>query len=508
MLRTKLRRVIAAGIDLIEFSMDAGDAETYAVVRPPHRGGPPRDPQKWWSERGRTTCAPRSRCARSCKAPTRIVVSIIRQEQIEGKLDAAIDFWIKEVGVDEVITRKFLTWDDNTHIEMGHALDPHLYRSLPTQKTEPCVWPFERLNVDTLGRIALCGQDISFRTAELFPNANDVSIKEIWQGERFNWYRRMHLEGRGAEAFPCRGCSAWFAGIRDWDHGWLKVLKTSGDHLKEVMRKDLGVEVEIYEPDCAFADRVPERRATLVPLDRPHLARTREWANDPELMRLMDRQQPVSAAEHEAWFASLPRRDDCAYFAIETVDEPRPRRQRLAVGRSIGGIARRSCAWSSAIGGARQGAGRGGDRSALPLRLRAAGSAPHLRVRAGINPAARRAFERAGFALEGTLRDDRWAVDRFIDSYLLARVNDADMLHVIYDGQCGFCVRSLKVCRALDVQTARCGFTMRTRGSRCFAAVSRARGRRFRKCDVCRRRRTAASRAASSRSGASSGKAR
>ena len=28
-----------------------------------------------------------------------------------------------------------------------------------------------------------------------------------------------------------------------------------------------------------------------------------------------------------------------------------------------------------------------------------------------------------GFSLEGTLRDDRWAADRFIDSYLLARVN-------------------------------------------------------------------------------------
>ena len=40
----------------------------------------------------------------------------------------------------------------------------------------------------------------------------------------------------------------------------------------------------------------------------------------------------------------------------------------------------------------------------------------------GINPSARKAFERAGFSLEGTLRDDRWAVDRFIDSYLLARV--------------------------------------------------------------------------------------
>ncbi len=228
--------------------MDAGDAETYAVVRPPHRGGPPRDPQKWWGtavDNVRASLALR----KELKAPTRIVVSIIRQDHIEGKLDAAIDFWIKEIGVDEVITRKFLSWDDNTHIALGHALDPHLYQALPTEKTQPCVWPFERLNVDTLGRIALCGQDISFKTAELFPNANDVSLKEIWQGERFNWYRQMHLDGRGAEAFPCSGCYAWLAGIRDWDHGWLKVLKTSGDHLKEVMRKDLGVEVEIYEPD-------------------------------------------------------------------------------------------------------------------------------------------------------------------------------------------------------------------------------------------------------------------
>jgi MoaA/NifB/PqqE/SkfB family radical SAM enzyme len=30
-LRTKLRRLLAAGIDLIEFSMDAGDADTYAA---------------------------------------------------------------------------------------------------------------------------------------------------------------------------------------------------------------------------------------------------------------------------------------------------------------------------------------------------------------------------------------------------------------------------------------------------------------------------------------------
>ncbi|HEX6513075.1 MAG TPA: SPASM domain-containing protein, partial [Chloroflexota bacterium] len=207
----------------------------------------PRDPDRWW-ENHLDNIRLALELRKEYQAGTRIVVSIIRQELIEGRLDQAIDFWLKEVGVDDVITRKFLTWDDNTQINPGQALDRHLYAELPPERAEPCVWPFERLNVDTLGRIALCGQDISFRTSELFPNLRDSSIKEIWQGEMFQWYRRMHLEGRGTECWPCRGCSAWLAGIRDWDYGWLRVLKTSGDHLKEVMERDLGVEVEIYEP--------------------------------------------------------------------------------------------------------------------------------------------------------------------------------------------------------------------------------------------------------------------
>ena len=246
--REKLRRVIDAGIDLIEFSMDAGDAEIYAQVRPP-RGGMTRSPEEWFGKQVdnvRSAIAIRRELGRT----TRIVVSIIRQEIIEGRLDEAKDFWLNDVGVDEVITRKFLNWDDNTIINLGKSLDKHLYAELPTEKKEPCVWPFERMNVDTLGRIALCGQDISFRTATQFPNAKEASLKEIWQGETFNWYRQMHLDGRGAEAWPCRGCSAWLAGVRDWEHGWLKVLKTSGDHLKEVMKQDIGMEVEVYQPEA------------------------------------------------------------------------------------------------------------------------------------------------------------------------------------------------------------------------------------------------------------------
>lgn len=244
--RAKLERLIRAGIDLIEFSMDAGDAETYARVRPP-RGGPPTDPVRWWN---RMVSNVRAALEYRKQAATgnRIVVSIIRQQAVEGRLDQAVEFWLRQVGVDDVITRKFLSWDDNTQISLGRALDRSLYDNLPEARTEPCVWPFERLNVDTLGRIALCGQDISFRTSPLFPNANNCTLKEIWQGEVFNWYRQMHREGRGSHCQPCQGCSAWRGGVRDWQYGWLRVLDRSGARLGELMADDPGAVVELHQP--------------------------------------------------------------------------------------------------------------------------------------------------------------------------------------------------------------------------------------------------------------------
>ena len=163
-------------------------------------------------------------------------------------------------------------------------------------------------------------------------------------------------------------------------------------------------------------------RVKLVGLDRVHLLRTREWANDPELMRLMDRRRVVSESEHEAWFSAMGRRDDCAYFAIEVAEG----------GGHVGNV------WLSSIdakhrkaelhivvgdAGAR---GRGFGADAIDLLCRHAFERLDMhRVYAyvlSINPGARRAFERAGFTLEGTLRDDRWSGDRFVDAYLLARV--------------------------------------------------------------------------------------
>jgi RimJ/RimL family protein N-acetyltransferase len=165
---------------------------------------------------------------------------------------------------------------------------------------------------------------------------------------------------------------------------------------------------------------------TLVPLDRLHLERTRSWANDPELMRRMDRVARVTEDEHEAWFAALATRSDCAYFAIEQGDERRhvgnawlwaiDRRHRKAELRIVVGDA--------------SARGRGVGAQAIDLLCRYGFEQLHLhRVYAyvlAVNPAARRAFEKAGFVAEGTLKDDRTLDAGFCDVYLLARLAAAE----------------------------------------------------------------------------------
>ena len=136
----------------------------------------------------------------------------------------------------------------------------------------------------------------------------------------------------------------------------------------------------------------------------------------------MDRHRLVSAAEHEAWFTSVVQGDDCAYFAIETLDG----------GSHVGNVwlwaidQRHRKAELRVVIGDEAARGRGMGTEAIDRLCRHGFDTLDLhRIYAYVlssNPGARLAFERAGFALEGMLRDDRWAGDRFVDVYLLARL--------------------------------------------------------------------------------------
>ena len=163
---------------------------------------------------------------------------------------------------------------------------------------------------------------------------------------------------------------------------------------------------------------------SLHPLAPRHLERTRDWANDPELMHFLNRTSYVTEAEHREWFARIAQQSDCIYFAIETSDEHQHigniwlwdidrRHQRAEVRVVIGEKAR---------------LGRGFGTEAISLISDYAFSQLNLhKVYAyvlSINPRARAAFEKAGFAVEGVLRQDRWTGDGFADVFFLGKLNE------------------------------------------------------------------------------------
>jgi len=163
---------------------------------------------------------------------------------------------------------------------------------------------------------------------------------------------------------------------------------------------------------------------SLLPLAARHLERTRAWVNDPYLMRLLNRTDHVTEAEHQDWFNRLKDRTDCVYFAIETSDNHEhigniwlwdidERHRRAEVRVVIGNHDR-------------LGKGLGSEAIALVSDLAFDQLKLH-KVYAyvlAINPRARAAFEKAGFAVEGVLRQDRWTGDAFADVFLLGKLND------------------------------------------------------------------------------------
>lgn len=165
---------------------------------------------------------------------------------------------------------------------------------------------------------------------------------------------------------------------------------------------------------------------TLRPLERRHLAATRAWANDSELARLMDRARPVGEGEHEAWFAALQGREDCAYFAIEA----------NADGRHLGNVwlwaidPRHRKAEVRIVLGADDAQGRGlGAESLLLVSDHAFGTLGLHKLYAyvlGFNDRARRAFEKAGFVVEGVLKADRRTMDGWTDVYLLGKLAEEE----------------------------------------------------------------------------------
>lgn len=194
-----LTALVSADVDVIEFSVDAGDEGTYNQVRPGLD----------WSRLNRNvTLAINIR--NHLRGETKIIASVINQEGVD--VQSAEKYW-SEI-VDKVQVRKYLTWG---YCE-DRSTDATPY--LPPEKRVPCPWLFERLNIDSRGDVTLCGEDIAFN--ERFANVMKRSIKDIWHGPELTCLREKHLSGHGDDIPICSTCPDWQ--YRSWQYNYWKIL--------------------------------------------------------------------------------------------------------------------------------------------------------------------------------------------------------------------------------------------------------------------------------------------
>lgn len=219
------RRLLKAGVDMIEFSVDAADPETYHRVR----AG-----LEW--DTLVTNVGRMVTLRNEMGSSTKIIASGVNQEGID--IDAVAAFW--EPLVDNFQKRKYLTWGIN---DPSKSADPTPY--LPPEEQIPCPFIFERLNIDSYGKVTVCGFDIVSLTN--MGNIHDTSIRDIWHGEGFAYYRHKHLTKNACDIEMCKNCPDWK--YRSWKHNYWKIVDNA-----EKTRQQRFERLDLQDAEGCMAD--------------------------------------------------------------------------------------------------------------------------------------------------------------------------------------------------------------------------------------------------------------
>lgn len=196
-------RLVDAGVDNIEISVDAGDRETYSKIRVG---------LDWNKLLSNVNSLVEYR--NKVNAGTKVYVSIINQKCISPKLQKAVSFWNKRV--DQVMVRKYMTFGILNDNESGDRV--------PFQDMNaPCPWIFKRVSVDTNGDFLVCGHEQIKRHMNL-GNIMDTTIKAVWKGGMRKLQEDMIAD---VSRIPlCKNCDD--RRFKSWEYDYLKILEKAG----------------------------------------------------------------------------------------------------------------------------------------------------------------------------------------------------------------------------------------------------------------------------------------
>jgi radical SAM protein with 4Fe4S-binding SPASM domain len=205
-------KLLEIGVEMLEFSVDADNRDDYDIVR-----------KGLNFEKLVNTIQMVFKKRNKMGSETKIIASAINQKGID--VDKVEQYWLPYV--DNFQKRKYLTWGINAP---EHSADDTPY--LPPEERIPCPFIFERLNIDSRGKVMVCGYDIEANTD--MGNVVETTIQSIWHSKEFEFYRQKHLSRCGDEIEMCKNCPDWK--YRSWQHNYWKLVHNAEEQRQSILK--------------------------------------------------------------------------------------------------------------------------------------------------------------------------------------------------------------------------------------------------------------------------------
>jgi MoaA/NifB/PqqE/SkfB family radical SAM enzyme len=178
--------LLDSGLDRLECSMDADDADAYLAMRG-------RD----HFERVRDNVAGFLAAKRARGGGPITSVQFMRTPAVLADLDRLVDRWRPLLGPDD-----FVMTIEPASFAGAIAVPP-----AGNGARQPCRWLFSSLMILQDGTVTMCGADWDAHAP--LGNVATSSIAAIWDGVELTRRRRAHLDGRFDAVAVCGGCEDW-----------------------------------------------------------------------------------------------------------------------------------------------------------------------------------------------------------------------------------------------------------------------------------------------------------
>lgn len=183
----KSKELLEAGLDMLEVSIDATTRETFEKIK-----------GKDLYDRVVKNTIECCRLKKELYPKSEIVLSFVESMINTSEKDAFVDFW--------------QNYADYVRIRPVHqhgALVSN-QRSSKEKKEEvrlPCSILWKRVEINYYGDLKYC--EFDWENREVVGNVRNLSIKEIWNSERYKQLRRLHIEKRFSEIPLCSVCKSY-----------------------------------------------------------------------------------------------------------------------------------------------------------------------------------------------------------------------------------------------------------------------------------------------------------